>query len=216
MSFTYSGLKQAIQDYTENDETTFVSNLDNFIHSAEEQIFKAVSLEFFRKNQTTNFEASNQYLNVPTDFMAPFSLSFVNSAGNKVFLDYKDVNFLQEFAPDSSVEGAPRYYAFFDVDNFMVAPTPDDTYAVELHYYYRPNSLTVAGDSGTTWLSENAPQAMLYGSLMAAYIFMKGEQDVIGMYQQQFVEAMQRLKNFGEARETTDAYRSGLLRRDPT
>ena len=215
MSFTLSELKQAIQDYTENTETTFVSNLNNFIESAEEQIFKAVSLEFFRKNQTTNFESGNQYLNVPTDFMAPFSLSFTKD-GNKIFLDYKDVNFLQEFAPDATATGTPRYYAFFDIDNFMVAPTPDDTYGVELHYYYRPNSLTVAGDSGTTWLSENAPQAMLYGSLMAAYIFMKGEQDVIQMYQQQFVEAMSRLKNFGEARENTDAYRAGLLRRQPT
>lgn len=215
MSFTLSELKQAIQDYTENTETTFVSNLNNFIESAEEQIFKAVSLEFFRKNQTTNFESGNQYLNVPTDFMAPFSLSFTKD-GNKIFLDYKDVNFLQEFAPDATATGTPRYYAFFDIDNFMVAPTPDDTYGVELHYYYRPNSLTVAGDSGTTWLSENAPQAMLYGSLMAAYIFMKGEQDVIQMYQQQFVEAMSRLKNFGEARENTDAYRAGLLRREPT
>jgi ribosomal protein S18 len=215
MSFTLSQLKQAIQDYTENTETTFVNNLNNFIQSAEEQIFKSVSLEFFRKNQTTTFESGNQYLNVPTDFMAPFSLSFTKD-GNKIFLDYKDVNFLQEFAPDDTATGTPRYYAFFDIDNFMVAPTPDDTYEVELHYYYRPNSLTIAGDSGTTWLSENAPQAMLYGSLMAAYIFMKGEQDVIQMYQQQFVEAMSRLKNFGEARENTDAYRAGLLRREPT
>ena len=216
MSYTYSQLKQAIQDYTENTETTFVNNLDNFIQSAEEQIFKAVNLEVFRKNQTTTLEAGTKYINVPSDYMAAYSFGYTNSSGDKVFLEFKDVNFLQEFAPDSTVTGSPRYYAFFDINNFLLAPTPDDAYAVELHYYYRPQSLTEVGDDNMTWISENAPQALLYGSLMAAYIFMKGEQDVVGMYQQQFVEAMQRMKNFGEAREVTDAYREGLLRREKT
>ena len=215
MSYTKAELKQAIQDYCENAETTFVNNLDTFIESAEERIFQTVGLTFFRRNQTASLTASNQYLNMPSDFLAPFSLS-ITSGTSKKFLDFKDVNFLQEYAPDSSVEGEPRYYASFDYQNFLVAPTPDSGYAVELHYYYRPASLTAQADDGTTWLSVNAPQAILYGSLIAAYTFMKGEPDVLQNYSAQFTEAVGRLKNLGEARETTDAYREGLVRRQKT
>jgi len=215
MSYTLSELKTAIQNYTENQETTFVNSLDTFIESAEERIFQSVGLTFFRRNQTANLTVSNQYLNMPSDFLAPFSLS-ITSGTSKKFLDFKDVNFLQEFAPDSSVEGEPRYYASFDYENFVIAPTPDDSYDVELHYFYRPASLTAQGDSGTTWLSVNAPQAMLYGSLIAAYTFMKGEVDVLQNYNAQFTEAVGRLKNLGEARETSDAYREGLVRRQKT
>jgi hypothetical protein len=152
---------------------------------------------------------------MPSDFLAPFSLS-ITSGTSKKFLDFKDVNFLQEYAPDASVEGEPRYYASFDYQNFIVAPTPDASYDVELHYYYRPASLTAQADDGTTWLSVNAPQAILYGSLIAAYTFMKGEADVLQNYNAQFTEAVGRLKNLGEARETTDAYREGLVRRQAT
>lgn len=215
MSYTKAELKQAIQDYCENQETTFVNNLDTFIESAEERIFQSVGLTYFRRNQTASLTASNQYLNMPSDFLAPFSLS-ITSGTSKKFLDFKDVNFLQEYAPDPSVEGEPRYYASFDFENFVIAPTPDDGYAVELHYFYRPGSLTAQGDSGTTWLSVNAPQAMLYGSLIAAYTFMKGEADVLQNYNAQFTEAVGRLKNLGEARETTDAYREGIVRRQKT
>ena len=215
MSYTKAELKQAIQDYCENAETTFVSNLDTFIESCEERIFKNVGLTFFRRNQTANLTASNPYLNMPSDFLAPFSLSYT-SGTTKTFLEFKDVNYLQDYAPDTSVTGTPRYYAPFDYQNFLIAPIPDDNYAVELHYYYRPASLTAQGDSGTTWLSVNAPQAMLYGSLIAAYTFMKGEQDVLQNYNTQFMEAVGRLKNLGEARETSDAYRDGLVRRQAT
>lgn len=215
MSYTKAELKQAIQDYCENAETTFVSNLDTFIESCEERIFKNVGLTFFRRNQTANLTASNAYLNMPSDFLAPFSLSYTNGT-TKTFLEFKDVNYLQDYAPDTSVTGTPRYYAPFDYQNFLIAPIPDDNYAVELHYYYRPASLTAQGDSGTTWLSVNAPQAMLYGSLIAAYTFMKGEQDVLQNYNTQFMEAVARLKNLGEARETSDAYRDGLVTRQAT
>ena len=215
MSYTLSELKTAIQNYCENQETTFVNSLDTFIESAEERIFQSVGLTYFRRNQTANLTASNQYLNMPSDFLAPFSLS-ITSGTSKKFLDFKDVNFLQEYAPDPSVEGEPRYYASFDFENFVIAPTPDADYAVELHYFYRPGSLTAQGDSGTTWLSVNAPQAMLYGSLIAAYTFMKGEADVLQNYNGQFTEAVGRLKNLGEARETTDAYREGIVRRQKT
>jgi len=215
MSYTYAELKQAIQDYCENAETTFVNNLDTFIESAEERIVKNVQLQVFRRNQTASLTASNQYLNLPSDFLAPFSLSITNGTSKQMLL-YKDVNFLQEYAPDSSETGVPKYYAFFDEDNILLAPTPDSNYAVQLHYFYRPASLTEQAESGTTWLSENAPQAMLYGSLLAAYTFMKGEADVLQNYSQQFAESVARLKNLGESLEYTDAYRTGLINRPKT
>jgi len=212
---TYAELKQQIQDYCENSETTFVSNLGNFIESAEERIFKNVQLNFFRRNQTGTLTSSNPYLNCPSDFLAPYSLSFT-SGTTKTFLLYKDVNFLQEAYPDTSTTGSPKYYAFFDISNFLISPTPDSGYTVELHYYYRPASLTVQGDSGTTWLSTNASQSLLYGALIEAYTFMKGETDVITNYINQFNASLERLKNFGEAVEDTDAYRTGLIIRQKT
>lgn len=211
MSFTYDQLKQAIQDYTENDETSFVTNLPVFIRQAEERILKNVQLSLFRKNVSGNMTASNRYLAAPSDFLAPFSLSFLDSNGDHVFLDFKDVDFVQSFNPDSTVTGNPRYYATFDVDNFILGPTPDNSYSVELHYFYRPSSLTVGSGSGTTWLSENAELALLYGSLMEAYIYMKGEPDVMTLYEKRFMEAIQGLKMFGEAKEVTDEYRTGMV-----
>lgn len=213
MSYTYAQLKQAIQDYCENDETTFVSNLDNFIRNTEERILKSVQLSVFRKNSTGTATTGNRFLGAPTDFLAPFSLSITNGS-SKEFLLYKDVNFVQTFHPDASTTGTPKYYAYFDVGNFILAPTPDADYVVELHYMHRPDSLTAQGDSGTTWLSENAPVAMLYGCLVEGYTFMKGEADVLQNYSQQFVSSLGQLKNYGEALEDTDAYRTGLIIRD--
>ena len=214
MSFTFTQLKSAIQDYSENTETTFVSNLSNFIKIAEERILKNVQLSIFRKNATAAFTSSNQFLACPDDFLTPFSLSFTDSSSNINFLDFKDVNFVQTFTPNSSTTGSPRFYALFDTDNFIVAPTPSSSFAVELHYYYRPNSLTAGSDSGTTWLSTNAPNALLYGSLLEAYTFMKGEPDVMQNYAQRFTEAVQSLKLYGEAKEVTDYYRTGMVMRD--
>ena len=211
MSFTLATLKTAIQDYTENTETTFVNNLPLFIRAAEERILKSVQLSFFRKNVTANFSASDQFLAIPSDFLAPFSLSFTDSSSNKNFLDFKDVNFLQEFTPNDATTGTPRYYAVFDVSNFIIAPTPASALAVELHYYYRPGSLTAGGDSGTTWLSENAELALLYGSLYEAYTFMKGEADVLQNYNARLVEAISTLKMLGEAKEVTHEYRAGKV-----
>ena len=211
MSFTYDQLKQAIQDYTENDETSFVNNLPVFIRQAEERILKNVQLSLFRKNVTGSMTATNRYLAAPSDFLAPFSLSFVDGSGNHVFLDFKDVDFVQSFNPNGSTTGNPRYYATFDIDNFILGPTPDSSYAVELHYFYRPASLTAGSGSGTTWLSENAELCMLYGSLIEAYIYMKGEQDIMAQYEKRFMEAIQGLKMFGEAKEVTDEYRTGMV-----
>ena len=215
MSYTYTQLKTAIKDYTENEESTFVTNLPTFIKNAEQRIFKVVDLELFRKNATSTLSQNDQYISVPTDYLASFSLSITNSS-SKEFLLQKDVNFIQEYNPNPATTGVPRYYAFFDIDNFIVSPTPDSNYAVELHYYYRPASLTAGADSGTTWLSENAPNAMLYGSLVEAYTFMKGEQDMLTMYEKQFTEALSRIKDLAEARENSDAYRRGLPDRPRT
>jgi len=211
MSFTYGQLKQAIQDYTENTETTFVNNLPVFIRASEERILKTVQLALFRRNQTATLTASNPYLNAPSDYLAPFSLSYTDAGGDKNFVEFKDVNFVQAYNPDVTVTGAPRYYAQFDLDNFIVGPTPDSNYAVELHYFYRPVSLTAGSDSGTSWLSENAELSLLYGALVEAYIFMKGEQDVMALYNQRFQESLTGLKMFGEAKEVTQDYRVGQV-----
>jgi hypothetical protein len=211
MSFTYDQLKQAIQDYTENDETSFVNNLPVFIRQAEERILKNVQLSLFRKNVSGAMTVSNKYLACPSDFLAPFSLSFVDGNSDHQFLEFKDADFVQTFNPDATNTGNPRFYAVFDVDNFILGPTPDSAYAVELHYFYRPASLTAGSGSGTTWLSENAEIAMLYGSLMEAYIYMKGEPDMLGQYEKRFMEALQGMKMLGEAKEVTDEYRTGMV-----
>jgi hypothetical protein len=211
MSFTYDQLKQAIQDYTENDETSFVTNLPVFIRQAEERILKNVQLSLFRKNVSGAMSASNKYLACPSDFLAPFSLSFVDGNSDHQFLEFKDADFVQTFNPDATTTGNPRFYAVFDIDNFILGPTPDSAYAVELHYFYRPASLTAGSGSGTTWLSENAEIAMLYGSLMEAYIYMKGEPDMMQQYEKRFMEAIQGMKMLGEAKEVTDEYRTGMV-----
>ena len=210
MSFTYSSLKTAIEDYTENTETTFVTHMDDFIKLSEERILKNVQLQLFRKNTTGTMTSSNQYLAMPSDFLAPFSLS-ITSSSVKTFLQFKDVNYVQSFNPNSSTTGTPRYYAIFDITNFIIGPTPDSGYTSELHYFYRPASLTTAGDSGTTWLSENATLALLYGCLTEAYTYMKGEQDLMAEYEKRFGEAMVALKMFGEAKEVTEDYRAGMV-----
>jgi len=210
MSFTLTTLKQSIQDWTQNSETTFVNELDFIIINAEERIFKVVDLDYFRKNVTGELTSGNKFLQKPTDYLASFSLSFVKDSAN-VFLLQKDVNYIQEFTPNPSTTGSPRFYASFDVDNFIISPTPDSSYSAELHYYYRPTSITQDAN-GTTWISENAPDALLYACLVEAYTFMKGESDLLQLYTARFTEAMSRLKVYGESQENTDAFREGLVR----
>jgi hypothetical protein len=213
MSYTYATLKQAIQDYTENTETSFVTNLPLFIRSAEERILKSVQLNLFKRNASGSMTSGNKYLRMPTDFLAPYSLSYTSSS-EEVFVEFKDVSFIQTYNPDSTVTGLPKYYASFDVSNFILAPTPNASFTAELHYLYRPTSLTAGLDSGTTWLSENAELSLLYASLIEAYIFMKGEQDVMGMYDKRFQESLIGLKLLGEAKETTQNYRVGQVVRE--
>ncbi|WP_339850398.1 hypothetical protein [uncultured Dokdonia sp.] len=215
MSFTLAQLKTAIQDYTDNSETSFVTHLPDFIKAAEEKIFKSIDLDIFRKNVTSALTSSDQYLTVPSDYLASFSLQ-ITTSGSESFLLQKDVNFLREYSPSASTTGLPKYYARFDENNFIVAPTPDSNYTLELHYYHRPASLTAGADSGTTWVSTNAPFALLYGALIEAYTYMKGETDVIQNYNNMYMQSMERLKDLGEARENTDANRVGLPARPRT
>ena len=214
MSFTLTTLKQSIQDWTENDETTFVGELDFFIKNAEERIFKSVDLDYFIKNVTGVMTSGNKFLQKPSDFLASNSLSYVKNSEN-IFLLHKDVNFIQEYTANPATTGSPIYYAQFDVNNFILAPTPDSNYSVEIHYYYRPASLTT-DNSGTTWISTNAPDALLYACLIEAYTFMKGENDLIQLYNSRYAEAISRLKTFAEGRNYSDEYRDGQVRQAKT
>jgi len=215
MSFTYAQLQTAIQDFTDNSETSFVNNLPVFIRSCEDRILTVVDLELFRKNAAAQLTIGDPYLNVPTDYLAPFSLQ-ITTANYKEFLELKDVNYLQEYYNSINAPATPKYYGIFDVDNFILSPTPNLAYDVELHYYYKPTSVTAGLPAGTTWLSENAPNALLYGSLVEAYTYMKGEQDMMQLYEQRFMQEIQRLKDLAEARENSDAYRRGLPDRPRT
>jgi len=214
MSWTYATLKTAIQDYMESTESSLVSNLDNFIETTEERILKNVQLDDFRKNVVGDMTTSSPYLGSPSDFLAPFSLAVIDGSGNYSYLLLKQVSFIRDFSPNPTTTGLPKYYAEFDEDTFIIAPSPDSDYSTELHYYYRPNSLTSAGDSGTTWLSENAPNAMLYGSLVEASTYLKSYES-IPVYESKFQEALLGLKNLGEAKSTRDQYRYDEIRREP-
>ena len=213
----YSELVQAIKDYTENNETTFVSQIPTFVEQTEEKIHRTVLIPELRKNVTANMTSGNRFLARPSDFLAPFSIAVIDGDGDYTFLLPKDVNFVREAYPNKTTTGLPKYYAEFDGDvqstsspgHFILGPTPDSAYEVQLHYYFDPPSIVT---SSTSWLGDNAEEALLYGSLVEAYIFMKGEPDVLGMYQQRYTEAMQRLMVLGEGRLKRDDYRDGQPR----
>jgi len=213
MSFTFDSLKQAIQDYTENSEVTFVNNLSIFIRTAEERILKSVQLNLFMRNQQGSMTTGNRFLGAPSDFLAPFSLTLTSNS-EKEFLEFKDLSYIESFHPNETETGKPRYYAQFDVGNFILAPTPNADYDVEVQYLFRPASLTSGAGTATSWLSENAELSLLYGSLVEAYIFMKGEPDMMAMYDKRFAESLQGLKMLGEAKETTQDYRVGKIVRN--
>ena len=212
MAFTFTTLKTAIQDYTENTETTFTNNLTRFILNSEERIFKECQLEVFRKNSTGTTTEDIKFLSKPSDFLAPFSLSVVNSSSNE-FLLYKQVSFLQDYTPNPATDDIPKYYASWDEASFLLAPTPNAALTMELHYFYRPPSISTTSD-GTSYLGTNAELALLYGSLVEAYTFMKGEPDLLQLYNQRFVESIQWLKNLGEGEQTRDQYRYDRVRRE--
>ena len=210
MAWTLTTLKSAIQDYTDNSETTFVNDLNTIILNAEDRIMSLVDLPDFRKNATGTISSGSKYLAMPTDFLAPFSLS-VTSSSTVFFLINKDVNFMQESFPTTTTTGRPEFYAIFDSSNFIVGPTPDANYDAEIHYLYKPTSITASGD-GTSWLGTNSADVLLYGCLVEAYTFMKGEPDIMADYKERFNEGIMRLKNLGEGRMTKDQYRNGKLR----
>tara|TARA_R100000329_G_scaffold42580_2_gene39583 strand:+ start:1400 stop:2041 length:642 start_codon:yes stop_codon:yes gene_type:complete len=208
---TYAELKSAIQNYLQNSETQFVSDLPTIIKQAENRILKTVKLPVFRKNVTGTLTSGNEYLATPTDFLDNYSLSFTNSS-EQTFLLFKDVNFIREAYPNKSTTGLPKHYAIFDNTSFIVGPTPNSNYTVELHYFYSPTSITAGADSGTTWLSTNAESALLYGSLLEGYTYMKGEPDIMQMYEKRYEQALARLKTLAEGENTTDHYRDDSYR----
>jgi hypothetical protein len=212
MAFTFTTLKTAIQDYTQNTETTFVDQLSRFIINSEERILKECQLDVFRRSSQGSASSGNQYLSKPTDFLSQNSLSVINSS-SKEFLLYKQVTALQDYTPNPATTGTPKYYADWDNETFLLAPTPDTNYTMEVHYFYRPTSITASGD-GTSYLGTNAELALLYGSLVEAYTFMKGENDLLQLYNSRFQEALQWMKNLGEGLQTRDQYRYDRLRRD--
>jgi len=283
MSYTFTTLRNAVEQYTQNDEATFVSNIDLFVRMAEERILKSVQLTVFQKNASGSMTSDNQFLAVPSDFISPLSLSITNSS-NFDFLLFKDIEFVQTYNPNPATTGVPKYYAQFDINNFVLAPTPNTGFTTTLSYFYRPTSITqelliltvgasgsfsttetitgetsgvvttisalpssttmtvvvpsgtfingetitggtsgatttvtsTGADTGPTWLSENAELTLLYGTLVEAYTFMKGEADMLSLYNNRFMESLSRLKNVGEAKEISDEYRTGQIMRQKT
>ena len=207
MSWTYTTLKSAIQDYTQNTETTFVNNLAVIITQAEQRIIKSVELPNFRKNVTGNLSAGNQYLATPSDYLYPYSLAIIIDS-NYSYLLNTDVSFIREAYPLVTTTGNPKHYAQFDDNTFIVGPTPNADLTAELHYFYIPQSISASSD-GTSWLGTNAPELLLYGSLIEAYTFMKGEPDVMINYEKRFQEALQRLTLESDGYNRKDAYRDG-------
>ena len=211
MSFTYATLKTAIGDYLESSETTFTNNLPTFIQEAEDRILKFVELPEQRKNVQGQTTANTRFLACPSDFLAPMSLAIISS-NTYTYLDLKHASFLKEYSPTTTVTGQPKYYSIFSQDSFSLAPVPDAIYTVELHYLYKPASLTSGSDSGTTVLSTDYPDALLYGSLVEGAIFLKETPDVIAQFEARFKEAIMRMKNLSEGRDTRDEYRYDSLR----
>ena len=213
--FTYSGLETAIQNYLDNTETTFVSTLDTFIQTTEERILKAVSLPVFRKNSTGAATGGNTYLAVPSDFLSPFSLALIDGSGAYSYLLLKHVSWIRDYTPIPTTQGDPLFYGQFDENTFILAPTPSTNFTFELHYNYRPESLTQLSADGKSWLSENAPNAMLYGSLVEGAVFMKEPPDTIMLYEQKFQEALAMLKVLGEYKDVRDEARNDQIMISP-
>jgi hypothetical protein len=213
----YAALVSAIKAYTENDfpntagsgGMTSTEQINTFIQGAEQRIFNMVQLLDLRKNVTGSLTSGNKYLSVPSDWLANFSLAVIDASGNYSYLLNKDVNFIRESFPNASTTGLPTHYAYFDETSYILGPTPDSAYAVELHYFYYPPSIVTAG---TSWLGDNFDSALLYGSLLEAYTFMKGEADIMATYQKRYDQAMIMLKQLAEGKNRQDMYRTAQAR----
>lgn len=216
----YTQLKAAIIAYTENQDASFEAEVPVFVKQAEQRIYNSVQFPSLRKNVTGTTTASNKYLQCPTDFLAPYSLAVIDATGAYEYLLNKDVNFIRQAYPTPTSTGLPKYYALFgprsDNENeltFILGPTPAASYGVELHYFYYPESIV---DAGTSWLGDNFDSVLLYGSLIEAYTYMKGEQDMLTLYNQKFMEALALAKRLGDGMDRQDAYRSGQFRQKVT
>jgi len=201
----YTELVQAIKDYTENEETTFVSQIPTFVQQAEERINRSVLIPELRKTSTGTMSAGNRFLSKPTDFLAVFSIAVIDGDGDYTYLLPKDVNFIREAFPSISTQGLPKYYGQFSDGSLILGPTPDSSYSTQLAYYYDPESIVTAN---TSWYGDNAEAALLYGSLIEAYTFMKGETDLIQLYTERYNQAMEQLYVLGEGRLRRDTYRN--------
>jgi hypothetical protein len=205
----YAQLSTAIQDYAETFEQVFIDNIPNFVQLAEERVYNAVQLPAIRRNVMGNFTAGDKYLSLPTDYLAAFSVAVTDLNGDQQFLLDKDVNFIRQAYPSPSDTGLPKYFGQFAPYTFIIGPTPDQNYVVELHEYYYPESIVTAG---TTWLGDNFETVLLYGSLREAVIFQKGEQDMVAYYEKMYQESMALLKELGDGKERRSAYRDGQLK----
>lgn len=214
---TYTELTAAIINYTQNSESTFVANIPLFVKQAEERIYNSVQIPALRKNVTGTTSNNNRYLSCPNDFLSVFSISALDQAtGEFEFLLNKDVNFIRAAYPNPNETGFPKYYALYGptvVDgiitnelSFIIGPTPSGGYSLELNYYYYPESITTAQ---TSWLGDSYDPVLLYGSLREAYLFMKGEQDLITYYEKMYQDAIAQLNRLGTGLERGDAYRDG-------
>ena len=229
----YTQLFDTIQSYTENNfpdftlasggiETT-TEQVDRFIEQAELRIYNTVQFPFLRKNMTGNIQSGNKYLQAPNDYLATYSLAVIDASGNYEYLLNKDVNYIRQAYPNPTTDvGIPKYYALFGpaLSNsiitteltFILGPTPDAAYTAELHFYYYPESITTAN---TSWLGDNFDTVLLYGSLVEAYTFMKGETDMLALYDGKYKEALAQAKRLGDGLERSDAYRNGQYRMSP-
>jgi hypothetical protein len=226
----YAQLSAAIQAYTENPSADFVAEIPTFVKQAEQRIYNSVQFPSLRKNMVGTTTTNNKYVAAPNDFLAVYSFAVVTNVtggdidtGTYEYLLNKDVNFIRQAYPTPDSTGTPRYYALFGPTisgatitpelTFIIGPTPDANYKLELHYYYYPESIVTAN---TTWLGDNFDTVLLYGSLVEAYTYMKGEADMLQLYNTKYMEALALAKRLGDGMERQDAYRSGQYRQPVT
>ena len=213
----YTQLTAAIKAYTENDfpqavgagGLTSAEQIARFVQQAEQRIYNSIQFPALRKNVTGNATASNKYLATPVDWLATFSLARINADGSYEYLLNKDVNFIRESFPFPATTGAPTHYAIFDENTFILGPTPDASYSMELHYFYYPQSIVTAG---TSWLGDNLDSLLFYGSLLEAAAFMKSEPDTVKNYMERYNEAFMMGKQLGEGKDRQDMYRTPQVR----
>ena len=206
----YAQLSEAIQQYCESTEQSFVDNIPNFVQLAEERIYNSVQIPAIRKNVTGTMTQGFQYFQLPSDWLSTFSLAVIDpDTGEYEYLLNKDVNYIRAAYPPPNSLGKPMYYAIWNDTSMILGPTPDAAYTAELHYYYYPVSIV---DYGTSWLGDNFETVLLYGSIREAYIYLKGEQDMMNYYEQKYQESLMLLKRLGDGLDRQDAYRSGQVR----